>query len=85
MKYFNSDREICVGDSVLVEGDARGVVICDFERWLCLKGYESWLTKEKMLGGDYLSSGILVETSGAGVIHYPCPDETVLFLHEQSS
>lgn len=81
MKYINSGREICVGDSVLVEGNARGAVICDFERWLCLTDYESWLTKEKMLGGDYLSSGVLVETSGIGVIHYPGPDEAILFLH----
>jgi hypothetical protein len=79
VKYESIDREICVGDSVLVEGGIMGTVVCDFERWLCLNGYEDWLTKEKMVGGNYLSSGILVKTDDMGMIHYAEPDETIVF------
>jgi hypothetical protein len=79
MKYVGTDREVCIGDPVLVEGGVTGIIVCDFERWLCLNGYESWLTKEKMVGGNYLSSGILVETVDIGMIHYAEPDETIIF------
>ena len=79
MKYVGIDRKICIGDLVLVESGVIGTVVCDFERWICLEGYESWLTKEKMAGGDYLSSGILVETVEIGMIHYAEPDETIIF------
>lgn len=70
MKYVNVDRQIGIGDSVLVEGGVIGIVVCDFERWLCLDSYESWFTKKKMADGDYLSSGVLVETADIGMIHY---------------
>lgn len=79
MKYAGIDWEIRIGDPVLVESGVIGTVVCDFERWICLDGYESWLTKEKMVGGDYLSSGILVETVDIGMIHYSEPDETIVF------
>lgn len=79
MKYMGIDQVICVGDPVLVESGVIGTVVCDFERWVCLDGYESWLTKEKMAGGDYLSSGVLIETADIGMIHYAEPDETIIF------
>jgi hypothetical protein len=81
VKYINSDRTICVGDSVLVEGNVQGRVVCDFENWLCIKGYESWLTKEEMVGGGYLASGVLIETLDIGMIHYAEPDETIVFIN----
>lgn len=29
--------------------------------------------------GDYLSSGVLIETADIGMIHYAEPDETIIF------
>ena len=70
MRYISDGSEVCVGDHIIVQGMS-GVVVCDYDRWLCVPGYESWLTKEKMADGSSLSSGIMVDTKEAGMIHYP--------------
>jgi len=80
MKYVNNGPGIAVGDSVLVEGDIRGVVICDFDNWQCLAGYEGWLTKEEMVGGGFLSSGVLIETAEIGIVHYALPDDEIALV-----
>ncbi|WP_223619887.1 hypothetical protein [Lysobacter sp. ESA13C] len=84
MNYAGLDREMAVGDIVLVEGAAQGLVICDFERWLCLDGYEDWLTKKEMVGGGYLSSGVLVKTAEMGMVHYAVPDATIVFVESSN-
>lgn len=80
MNYVGGGANIVVGDSVLVEGDIRGLVICDFDNWRCLSGYEGWLTKEEMLGGGFLSSGVLIKTDDLGIVHYAVPDDEVVFV-----
>lgn len=80
MKYVNNGPGIAVGDSVLVEGDIRGVVICDFDNWQCLTGYEGWLTKEEMVGGGFLSSGVLIETAEIGIVHYALRDAEIALV-----
>lgn len=80
MNYVSGGENIVVGDSVLVEGDIRGVVICDFDNWQCLSGYEGWLSKEEMLGGGFLSSGVLIETDEIGIVHYAVPDEEIVLV-----
>lgn len=79
MRYTSGNRDIRIGDSVLAD-DAKGSVVCDFERWECVAGYEDWLTKEQMLGGGYLSSGVLVKTEDFGLINYPEEDESIAFV-----
>lgn len=78
MHYKSDGSEIKVGDHVFVEGDVRGVVVCDFDRWQSLRGYEGWLTKEELVGGGALSSGIMVETRELGMIHYAEADIAIL-------
>lgn len=80
MRYVNEARSIRAGDSVLVEGGVKGVVVCDFDNWTCLSGYESWLSKVEVVGGASLSSGVLVETSEIGMVHYAEPDDEIVFL-----
>jgi hypothetical protein len=80
MRYVNEERSIQAGDSVLVEGGVKGVVVCDFDHWTCLSGYESWLSKVEVVGGASLSSGILVETSEIGMVHYAEPDDEIVFI-----
>ncbi len=77
MKYIKKDREILVGDLVNVEGNVRGLVVCDFDNWLCVTGYEDWLTKDKMIGGDRLEKGILIKTEDLGMLYYAEQDETI--------
>ena len=77
MKYFKTEKGISVGDAVRVEGNVRGVVVCDFDRWICMAGYDDWLVKEKMADGEYLDRGILVKTDEIGMIYYAEQDETI--------
>jgi hypothetical protein len=77
--YYESDgSEISLGDHVIVEGNVRGRVVCDFDRWVCLDGYEAWLSKKELVGGGTLSSGIMVETKEIGMVHYATDDAAIV-------
>ncbi len=78
MFYKNELKEINIGDHVIVEGNVHGLVICDFDKWECLKGYEDWLTKEQLVGGNTLSSGIMVKTEELGVLYYAEADDDII-------
>lgn len=78
MRYKSDGSEINAGDYVIVEGDVRGRVVCDFDRWLCLEGYEGWLTKEELVGGGVLSTGVMVETRDLGMVHYAAEDADIV-------
>lgn len=54
------------------------MVVCDFDRWKCLEGYESWLNKEDLAGGGELSSGFMIETKELGFLHYADEDVAIL-------
>lgn len=73
MKYAGSVENIQIGDVVNVDG-LDGVVVCDYENNTALNGYEGWLIKDELVGGGYLSTGIMVETEKAGFIYYPDED-----------
>ncbi|WP_315388970.1 hypothetical protein [uncultured Stenotrophomonas sp.] len=79
MNYVSDGRRIRIGDSVLLEGD-KGVVVCDYDQWECLSGYEDWLTREELVGGGFLSSGVMIETAGVGMVHYRGPDDEIEFV-----
>jgi hypothetical protein len=78
MRYKSDGSEIGVGDQVIVEGNVLGVVVCDFDRWRSLPGYDSFLSKEKLADGTSLSSGIMVETKELGMIHYADEDVDIV-------
>ena len=78
MRYKASQKKISVGDHVLVEKNVPGVVVCDFDNWQSLEGYESWLTKEQLVGGGMLKSGVMVETKELGFLHYPEEDDDLV-------
>lgn len=80
MEYHPDGRRICVGDTVLVEGNIKGVVVCDFDHRQCRAGYEAWMSTEEMLGGGHLSTGVMIETAEIGMVHYASPDADVVFL-----
>lgn len=79
MLYKADGKEISVGDRVLVEGGLHGTVICDFDKWEALRGYESWLTKEDLVGGGTLKSGVMIKTTELGFLHYPEEDDDIFF------
>lgn len=78
MRYKNDGSAITLGDHVIVEGNVSGIVVCDFDKWRCLEGYEDWLTKEELVGGGKLASGVMIETSELGFLHYAEEDEDIL-------
>lgn len=78
MHYESDGSEISLGDHVIVEGDVRGRVVCDFDRWQCLEGYEAWLSKKELVGGGTLSTGIMVEAGELGMVHYATDDTDII-------
>lgn len=78
MRYVNDGSEISVGDAVVIEGNVPGVVVCDFDRWVCLEGYEDWLTRDELVGGGKISSGVMVESKELGFVHYPHEDPNLV-------
>ena len=76
MRYESNGKEMAIGDRVSIDGTP-GLVVCDFEAWQCLPGYESWLTKEKLADGSTFISGVMIETKAYGFIHYSKPDAEI--------
>jgi hypothetical protein len=69
MNYRNGEQ-IKVGDQVTADG-MTGVVVCDFDNRAFSEGYAGWnMPDVEMLGGGALSSGIMIETIEAGLVHY---------------
>jgi hypothetical protein len=74
MNYSNG-QQIKVGDLVVVDGMA-GHVVCDFDNREFLDGYEGWdMPTVEMLIGGTLSSGVMIETEEAGLVHYADEDK----------
>ena len=82
MRYVQNGELIVVGDFVMIEGNVRGRVVCDYDHRKCLDGYERWLTKEELVGGGNLSSGIMVETDELGFLHYAEEDADISKLSD---
>lgn len=82
MRYKQTGMAIKVGDNVVVEGDVKGIVVCDYDQQECLPGYEDWFTKETLVGGGTLSKGIMVKTNELDFIHYPDEDDDILFTNK---
>lgn len=80
MRYTGTSQKIMVGDLVVVEGDVSGLVVCDFDTWTCLPGYEDWLTKDQLADDSYMESGVLIKTSDLGMLYYCQEDESILFV-----
>ena len=61
---------MAVGDDVVADG-MDGVIVCDFDSRRFAKGYEPWdIPTVEMSGGGTLSSGVMVDTVEAGLVHY---------------
>ena len=79
MRYLTGQK-MAVGDDVLVDGMS-GVIVCDFSKRLFANGYESWDGPTiEMLGGGTLSSGVMVNTKEAGLVHYGCCNEGIILV-----
>jgi hypothetical protein len=77
MNYSNG-QQIKVGDQVVADGMA-GRVVCDFDNREFLDGYEGWdMPTVEMLGGGTLSSGVMIETEAAGLVHYADEDKGII-------
>ncbi|MGR8953448.1 MAG: hypothetical protein ACU83V_13705 [Gammaproteobacteria bacterium] len=79
MHYKQTGIAIKAGDNVVIEGNVKGIVVCDYDQQECLPGYEDWLTKETLIGGGTLSKGVMVKTNELGFIHYPDEDDDICF------
>ena len=75
---YSTGQQIKVGDQVVADG-MTGLVVCDFDNREFLDGYDGWdMPSVEMLGGGTLSSGVMIETQEAGLIHYPEQDEGII-------
>ena len=77
MNYESDGTAIKVGDSVFVEGNVPGLVVCSFDTREAMHGYEQWLEDFNLQGGGKLDSGILVQTEELGILHYPNHDASI--------
>lgn len=77
MRYSHTNKEISIGDRVLIGRKTKGVVVCDYDSWKCLDGYEGWLTKKPLVGGGTFSAGVMIETKEFGLLHYAEEDEDI--------
>ena len=69
MKYVTG-QEMKVGDAVIAD-EMTGVIVCDFDNREFAPGYADWdMPDVEMLGGGTLSSGVMIDTVEAGLIHY---------------
>ena len=76
MRYATGQM-MAVGDAVIADGMI-GTIVCDFDRRAFLSGYEDWdMPSDEMLGGGTLSSGVMIETVEAGLIHYEAGTGTI--------
>lgn len=67
---YSTGEEMTVGDGVLADGMI-GVIVCDFDNRLFAEGFEDWeMPTTQMVGGGALSSGVMIHTEEAGLIHY---------------
>jgi hypothetical protein len=77
---YSTGQTIMVGDHVKVDGMA-GIVVCDFDNRAFVAGYGGWDSPDaEMIGGGTLSSGIMVNTTEAGLIHYEQGSAHILFV-----
>lgn len=75
---YSTGQKIKVGDQVVADGMA-GHVVCDFDNRVFLDGYEGWdMPTVEMLGGGTLSSGVMIETEEAGLVHYAYEDKGII-------
>lgn len=73
MKYLNG-MEVCLGDQVLVDGE-KGEVVAVIDSNQYSSDYPS--------GWSCLGKGALIVADGFGLIHYPEPDEDLIFVHRK--
>lgn len=67
---YSTGEVVAIGDEVLADG-MRGVIVCDFDNHLFADGYDDWeMPTAEIVGGGTLSSGVMIHTNEAGLIHY---------------
>lgn len=80
VKYRDGDRNIRVGDSVLVENGVEGLVVCDFEDKEYEPGYEDWSAGFCAAASGIPVKGIMVSTAEYGLIYYESEDDSIVFV-----
>lgn len=82
---YSTGRQIKIGHEVAADG-MTGIVVCDFDNREFLDGYADWDTPDvEMLGGGTLSSGVMIRTQEAGIIHYEEEHDGILFVREEAA
>jgi hypothetical protein len=80
MRYFKSKRLVKLGDQVVIDGNHRGQVVCDFDAWQCLRGYAQWLAKsDQAKQPGILDRGVMIEADRE-TEHFSELDGTVAFI-----
>ena len=78
---YATGQAMRVGD-VVVADEMDGTVVCDFDRREFAIGYKDWdAPLVEMLCGGTLSSGVMIRTVEAGLIHYEHADAIDFVRH----
>ena len=75
MKYLTGE-EVMIGDRIRIDGE-EGVVLCviDTNQFTIEDPKEQW---------GYLGKGLMAKADCFGLIHYPVPDEDLVFVERKA-
>ena len=77
---YASGLSMSVGDIVVADG-MEGIVVCDFDRRRFAVGYEDWEPpSDECLDDNTPSTGVMIRTAEAGLIHYTSADADIEFV-----
>jgi len=81
---YSDGSEMNVGDEVLADGMS-GLIVCDSDNRRFAEGYEGWdMPTIEMVGGGTLSSGVMIGTVEAGLVHYTSDIGDIQLVRAQS-
>lgn len=79
---YSTGEEMAVGDDVVADG-MDGVIVCDFDNRRFANGYEKWDKPSiETSGGGTLSSGVMVDTVEAGLVHYGSGTDGIILVRK---
>ena len=73
---YRGGEEARAGDTVLIGGAHKSLVVASIDNGTYLPGYEGW---------EYLEKGVLIDTPFGGLVHYPEPLGEVIELMQRAT
>jgi len=73
-----------IGDEVVADGMS-GVIVCDFDQRLFMAGCEDMDASKMEAPGGMPSSGVMIKTIDAGLVHYAAGTWGIEYVRSQKA